>query len=261
MKVLVLLRMVPDVVEELEIARGRAALDPGTVSLILSESDSHALEQALLLKESRGASVTALALDSPATEEALFSALAKGADEAIKIRHSEESLTTRRMASIFAAVIEAEPELKSAALILTGVRTIADLDGLLAPVLAHRMGLPHLGLVSRLSLDPSGRIVTAIREYPDGVRGEFEVQVPAVLGIQAAERPPRYVPVGRLREAMKTRSIKCIASPALDEAPIPSFQVREMRRPRASAHAEMLTGTNEATAAKLRDILVGRGLL
>jgi electron transfer flavoprotein beta subunit len=264
MKLVVLLRMVPDVVEELEVAPSGTALHPESVRLILSECDNHALEQALLLKESRGATVTVLALDSMdslETEETLFSALAKGADKAIRIWHPEKSLTTRQMASIFTSVIEREPELRSTDLFLTGVRTIVDLEGPLAPLLARRLGHPHLGPVSRICLDFSGRGLTALREYPDGIRGEFEVRLPAVLGIQAAEKPPRYAAVARVREATNTRSLRCIPSPALDEVPVPSIQVCEMRKPRALVHAEMLTGTHEVVAGKLRDVMLAHGLV
>jgi electron transfer flavoprotein beta subunit len=263
MHVVAILRMVPDVVEDLEVSPSGTALEPESVRLILSECDDHALEQALLLRESRDAIVTVLvldSLDSPETEEVLYTALAKGADAAIRVWHPERSLTTRRMASIFARVIERDPTLKSADLILTGVRTIADLEGPLAPLLARRLGLPHLGPVSRMSPDFSGRSVTAIREYPNGIRGEFEVPLPAVLSIQAAGKPPRYVPVAKVRDLMMTRKLKCIPSPAIDETPVPSIQLIEMRKPRVLEHAEMLTGTHEVVARKLRGALVTRGL-
>jgi len=50
----VLLKMVPDVVEELDIAPDGKALDTEVLRMILSESSDHALEQALLLKEKHG---------------------------------------------------------------------------------------------------------------------------------------------------------------------------------------------------------------
>ena len=46
MHILVLLKMVPDVVEELEIAPSGKALDLDYLRMILSESDEHALEEA-----------------------------------------------------------------------------------------------------------------------------------------------------------------------------------------------------------------------
>ena len=51
MKILVLLKMVPDVVEELEVAADGATLDRGFLRLIINERDENALEQALILKE------------------------------------------------------------------------------------------------------------------------------------------------------------------------------------------------------------------
>ncbi len=261
MNVFVLLRMVPDVVEGLDIAPGQTTLEPETVRLILSESDNHALEQALLLKESRGVTVTVMALDSPDVEGTLFTALAKGADRAIRIFPPGKWSGTRQMVSIFARVIESEPELKAAALILTGVRTITDLDAPLAPLLARRLGLPHLGIVSKMWLDYLGRSITAMREYPDGVRGEFEIRLPAVLSIQAAEKPPRYVQVARVLAAEQTRTIECLHCPALGESWAPPLQVVEMRKPRVRPHAEMLAGPHDVVAGRLRDVLVSLGLV
>ena len=85
MHILVLLKMAPDVVEELEIAPDGKSLDLDYLRLILSESDDHALEEALLLKERHNAKVTVLALDAPEVDDALFTALAKGADRAVKV--------------------------------------------------------------------------------------------------------------------------------------------------------------------------------
>ena len=83
MNILVLMKMVPDVVEELEVSSDGKALDTEFLRLILSESDDHAMEEALLLKERHGGSVTVLAVDAPEVDDALFTALAKGADRAI----------------------------------------------------------------------------------------------------------------------------------------------------------------------------------
>ena len=50
--------------------------------------------------------------------------------------------------------------------------------------------------------------VIAKKEYPGGLIGEMEVTLPAVLGIQASEQPPRYVAVSKVRQAMKTATIE-----------------------------------------------------
>ena len=54
MKIAVVVRQVPDLIEPLEIDASGAALDLGSASFIVNESDDHALEQAILLKEAGG---------------------------------------------------------------------------------------------------------------------------------------------------------------------------------------------------------------
>jgi len=54
MNIAVVLRQVPDLIEPLEIHSSGNAFDLGSASFILNETDDHALEQALLLKEAGG---------------------------------------------------------------------------------------------------------------------------------------------------------------------------------------------------------------
>jgi len=118
-----------------------------------------------------------------------------------------------------------------------------------------------LGIVTRLSLDASGRTALATKEYPGGVRGEFEVKLPAVLGIQAAEKPPRYVPVAKVRAAMKTQKIDSAPASLPADGGCAAAQVVEMKRNEPAGHAEMLDGDPESVSDKLCGILTGHGLL
>ena len=260
MHILVLLKMVPDVVEELEIASDGKALDLEYLRMIPSESDDHALEEALLLKERHGGTLTVLALEAPEVDDALFAALAKGADRALKVVGAEAGMSTREAARVLSQTIARQPGLLPVDLILTGVQAIDDLDGLIAPLVAHGLDLPFVGIVTGVSLDAAGKTVLAVKEYSGGVRGEFEATLPAVLGIQAAEKPPRYVPVAKVRTAMKTRNIDCAAAPTLADGGWPVVQVVEMKRNEPAGHAEMLEGDPEKVSQKLCGILAGRGI-
>ncbi len=257
MRILVLLKMVPDVVEELEVAPDGRSLDIEFLRLMVNERDDHALEEALLLKERYGGSVTVLALDAPEMDDALFTALAKGADRAVKVSDGGAGLNTRATASLFAQALSAVPDLWPADLVLTGCQAIDDLDGLLAPLLAHELNLPYLGLVTRVEV--SGGEATLVKEYAGGVRGEFGVLLPAVLGVQAAERPPRYVPVARVRAAMKSQKIEAV--PSAGEVEAVPVEVLHLAKPEATEHAEMLEGTSEEVAGKVCEVLAERGLL
>jgi electron transfer flavoprotein beta subunit len=259
--ILVVLRMVPDVVEELEVAADGKSLDLEFTRMVLSESDGHALEQALLIKEHHGGNVTALALEAPEVDEALFAALAKGADRAVKITGTKEGGSTRETAHILARVISSEAGLMPTDLILTGTQAINDLDGLMAPLLAHELKLPFLGIVTCLVPDFSARRARAVKEYPRGVRGEFDVALPAVFGIQAAEKPPRYVPVAKVRAVMKAKKIDCVSITPTEKVDLSLVEVLEMTKPQPSTHAEMLEGSVQEISSTLCVILGKRGLL
>ncbi len=261
MKILVLLKMVPDVVEELEVAPDGRSLDLGR--MITSERDDHALEQALLLKERHGGTVTVLALDAPEVDEALYTALAKGADRALKItdfeaRWSVRAPATRASAELLARTLPTIPDVLPADLVLTGCQAIDDLDGSVAPLLAHELGLPYLGIVTAVDADPAAARAAVVKEFSGGVRGEFDVPFPALLGIQAAEKPPRYVMVGKIQAAMRSREIEEIPA-AIGEVPT-SAEILRMTKPDVAAHAEMLAGPPDEVSARVFEILAGRGL-
>ena len=259
MHILVLLRMVPDVVEELELGPDGKSLARESLRMILSESDGHAVEEALLLKERHGGTVTVMALDAPEVDDALFTALAKGVDRAVKLTGLEPGLTTRGAAQMLSQVMATAGGLLPADLILTGTQAIVVLDGSIAPLIAHSLQLPFVAIVVRVAVETSGGAATVVKEYAGGVRAEFEVQLPAVLGIQAAEKPPRYVPVSKVRAAAKSRQIECRPAPAQLEPPL--VEVLQMMKPVVTGHATMLEGPDEKIASEICAILADRGLM
>ena len=62
MNIIVPIKQVPDLVEELEINSSGTDLDREWLKMKLNEFDDHALEEALLMKDDGGANVTAIAL-------------------------------------------------------------------------------------------------------------------------------------------------------------------------------------------------------
>ncbi|MCX7885985.1 MAG: electron transfer flavoprotein subunit beta/FixA family protein [Verrucomicrobiae bacterium] len=254
MNIIVLLKMVPDVVEELEVAADGKSLDTTFLRTIINERDDHALEQALLLKERHGGKVTVVALDAPDIDDTLFATLAKGADRVVKITDVPEGMTTQRAAKVCAKVLAS---IMPADLVLTGVQALDDLDALCAAVVAHELGLPYVGVVTAVSA--GGATATVVKEFASGVRGEFVVSLPAVLGIQAAEKPPRYVPVAKVRAVMKTAQIETVPAPC--EIAATQIEVRQLAKPVVTGHAEMLEGSPEEVAAQLVERLAQRGLI
>ncbi|MBZ5553652.1 MAG: electron transfer flavoprotein subunit beta/FixA family protein [Acidobacteriia bacterium] len=259
MNIITCLKMVPDVVEELEVGSDGKSLDTGWLRLKLSEPDEHALEQSLLLKERHGGKVTAVAFEAPELEEALFTALAKGADRAIKIIGDFSGLSGPVAAQILSTFLRSDPQLlTSDTLILTGSQAIDDLEGELSPCLAEGLGFPYIGVVTGIELEPEGKKALVMKEFAGGLRGEFEVPIPAVLGIQAAEKPPRYVPVAKVRSVMKTMKIEPREVPCPDS--LGRLPVEQLYKPEVAGMAEMIEGSPNEIAERLVEILSKRAL-
>ena len=257
MNLYVLLKMVPDTVEELNVAADNRSLDAEYLRFKLNDPDEHALEQALLLKEKHGGTVTVVALDAPEVDDTLFTALAKGADRAVKIPVDQAGLGTVATAKAFAAFFASLPApLAADTLILPGSQAIDDLEGEVAAYLAELLHLPFLGVVC--SVTSADGKVTVLKEFSGGLRGKFEVALPAVLGIQSADKPPRYVPVAKVRAAMKSAKIATAAVAPLE--PATALDLQRMYKPEATGRAEMLEGTPEEVATRIATLLAERGV-
>jgi electron transfer flavoprotein beta subunit len=255
MDIVVLMKFVPDLVEELEIDEDSGMLDRSFLRLMPNELDEHALEQAILLKERHGGTVTVLTLDTGDVDETLFTAVAKGADRVIKITGDafELGVSNHRQAAMFKQALADVP----CDLILTGTQAVDDLDGFLGALLAQDMGLPYVGYVTKVAV--ADGTVTAQKEYPGGLNAEIAARCPAVLGVQAAEQPPRYVVTSKVMDAMKSASIDELEAPEVDVAG--EIGVTSMALPEAGERAEMVDGDVADVAAKLGALLREKGVV
>jgi electron transfer flavoprotein beta subunit len=253
MNIVVLVKLVPDLVEELAIGPGGAALDTTWLRQIINEFDDHAIEQGILLKEKNGGQVTIMAPEMDGVDDVLFTAAAKGADRLIKIKGDFSTANNHALARAMIPLInELKPDL-----VLTGVQANNDLDGSLGSLTAGILDWPYIGYISGVS--PSSGKVLVKKEYPGGLMAEIETSLPAVLGIQAAEQPPRYVAVSKVRMVMKTASLEEKDASALDGSGGPS--VSRMFQPESGERATMLSGSPDEVASQLVDIFKELGVL
>jgi len=252
--IVVAAKMVPDLVEELEIDENGTALNMEWLRLIINEFDDHAIEQAILLKEKIGGEVSIIAPDIDGMEEVLFTAGAKGADRLIKLQGDfEDGTNNHALARAFSGIIK---ELNPG-LILTGVQANDDLDSSLGPILAQHLDMVYVGYVSGVSVQ--GDTAVVLKEYPGGLTAEIEIALPAVLGIQAAEEPPRYVAVSKVRQVMKTASID--GKDVNDLEVSGGLNITSMYLPESAERAEMIEGDEEEIAAKMVAIFKDAGIL
>ncbi len=254
MDIVVLMKFVPDLVEELEIDAESHLLDRQFLRLMPNELDEHALEQALILKERSGGHITVMTLDTGDVDEALFTAVAKGADRVVKVTGDgfDQGMGSRGIAAILRrAISDIHFDL-----ILTGTQAVDDLDGFVGAFLAAELGVPYVGYVIQV-VTADGRVL-ARKEYPGGHMAEIEVRGPAVLGIQAAERAPRYVVTSKVMEAMKSARIDEVAA---DGAPVGlELRIASMSQPEGSARAEIFEGSVQQIAERFAQLLKEYGI-
>jgi len=253
-RIVVPVRAVPDLVEEIELTADETGIDRDYLKFVVSEWDAQALEEALLVKDSSGADVVAVGLASdPDIDQALYTALAKGADSAVKITGGDGRLLTGGRAALLAGYLAAEP----ADLVITGVQAADDIDGQLPPMLAAHLGQPHVSVaVGVMAVDGA---VTVRQEFAGGRVHELRVELPAVIGVQAARQAPRYAPISRIRQAMQAGELREAAADPAAAAPAPA--VRRLFRPEQATHAEMLDGDADEVAEAIADLLRSRGLV
>jgi len=256
MNIVAVVRLVPDLVEQLVVNPEEDNLDWDQTALTLNESDDHALEEALLLKEKHHGQLTVVAFDCGEIDQVLYMAVAKGADRIIKIAwpHPEPPNSVEMVGALGRLV----PTLQ-ADLVVMGCQSQTEFLGMAAAQLAASLGWPYVGVVRGVQNQAGGGRWKVFKEYPGAVLAEMEVQLPAVMGILTASQPPRYVPVSRIRAASQTARFETIDGMAKPEES--AVNIRRVYLTPDTSHAEMLKGTEEEVARRLVDLLVERGVL
>ncbi len=253
MHIAVLLRLMPNPGDELEVDDEGTDIDREYIEMVLNEYDDQALEEAILIKESSGATVTAIGLTGDGIDQALQTAAARGADRTVLVDCEEIApYDARTAAAAFAAALrELSPDL-----VLTGVQTPSDVFGQLTPFLAAELGWPHADVVVGVRADDGHASV--LQEYNGGRLARLSLDLPAVVGVQSATSPPRYVSMARLRQAMSDSAIENL-DVSFERAPGPT--ITSLARPEVTGHATMLEGDAGAVARQILDVMKEKGAL
>lgn len=239
----VIVRAVPDLVEGLEIKDDEVV----PYRYMANELDEYAVEHAINLKEKHGLSVEVIGLASEDAydeiDEALYMALAKGADKAYKVLIPKT--TNYKIAQALSEI------LKKYDIILTGTLAVDEYYGILGAIVADVLNLPYVGSVK--SVDLNGDYAIVKKELGGGAYLVLKVKKPAVFGIISLENPPRYVPFSKLRKVMQEAEIEELDLDIEEE----KLNVKFSEPPKPET--EFIEGSPEEVAEKLAEII--RGLI
>jgi len=195
MNIAVLLKSVIATDEPVVVRNGK--IEDGDAKWVINPYDEYGLEEALRLKETRGGTVTVLSVGGDKTNEALRTALAMGADEAVWIRTEDDSRDEHVVSLLLAeAVRRGGYELAFA-----GHLSVDNGAGQVAIRVAELLGWPHAGAVVACEVGDDG--IVRVKRDAEGDGESWEMPLPALLTAQQGLNEPRYPALAGIMKAKR----------------------------------------------------------
>ncbi len=246
MRIMAILRHIFDP-QTVRVSRTLGILDTRKATKFINPSDKNALEEALRLKDERGAEVVALIVGPQEAEDGLREALAMGVDRAVLVEgvgldESQESLV----------LAQAMGRMEEFDLAVGGHHLAGYGPSQAGPRLAELLGLPQITRAYQVEAS-SGKVkAKAARE---GGYALLEAPLPALLTVHEGANKPRYPTLAGIASAYREREVThwSLADLGLDVATLAEgggvTQVRETQaapeeeREKVAGEAEQVART------------------
>ena len=200
MNIVVLVKQVPDSEAMIQVKTDGLGVEVED-RYTLNFFDSLAVEEALRIKEQVGSgTVSVITLGTQKSLEALRTGIAMGADEAVLLEDpafdgGDEYATAQALA---AAVKGMEWDV-----IICGKEAFDDSSGIVGPLVAEFLSVPHITTVVKVDISPEEKTVIVEREI-EGGKEVIKAPLPVLLTAQKGLNEPRVPPVTGVMKAMRT---------------------------------------------------------
>ena len=261
LNLVVCLKQIPNPDLQFAIAPSGKDIKRETLNYKTNGSDEYALEEAVRLKEKHGGHVVALTAGPKRADSMLREALAKGADEAVRVSYEDVGgYDAGKTARVLAAAVKTLPH----DLVLTGVQSDDLVNSATGSLLAGLLDLPHVSVVTKLEVQGTG--IEVWSELEGGLSRRYALPLPAAVSIQFGANVPRYAPLPAImkasRQPIKEISPATLGLPNWDAIATPyAFTIRKLSPPEAKGHATLITGSSEEQAKKLAQMLREKGFV
>ncbi|RYL97098.1 electron transfer flavoprotein beta subunit/FixA family protein [Sporolactobacillus sp. THM7-7] len=195
MDIIVLVSETVDTEEDIVI-EDKGLVDHDGLTHILNPYDEYAVEEAMLLKESFGGTVTALTVGPQQSEEILRHVLALGVDQVVRIDPGERFLDAYVVATCLAQAIRKYPF----DILLAGNVSIDYGSGQVGPRVAETLGIPCAVAAVNIKIEQNQAVV--IREL-DGRDDTLQMPLPCLITAQQGLNEPRYATLQGMIKAKK----------------------------------------------------------
>jgi len=248
-KIVVCVKQVAVLGDEVEFTDDARDVDPDYLDFALNEWDSYATEEALRIREKLGGEgdeVVVVSVGDRQVEDAMRRGLAMGADRGIRVDFAgpADPITVARL---LVPVVQGE----SPDLVFCGVQSSDAVQAATGTALAELLDLPRVAVVTGIEWDPSAGRATVRRELEGGLLDLTEVDAPGLLTIQTGINQPRYATLRAIKQA-EEKQID-VVSP--DEPGDRAYRVRRMFVPPKGEGAQILDGGPADIARRIREIV------
>nr|WP_203665099.1 electron transfer flavoprotein subunit beta/FixA family protein [Streptomyces parvus] len=186
MRIVVCVKYVPDATGDRRFADD-LTLDREDVDGLLSELDEYAVEQALqIADEADEAEITVVTVGPEDAKDALRKALSMGADKAVHVEDDDLHGTDVMGTSL---VLAKAVEKTGYDLVICGMASTDGVMGVLPALLAERLGVPQVTLLSEVSVNDG--VVTGRRDG-DTATEQLQASLPAVVSVTDQSGEARY---------------------------------------------------------------------
>jgi electron transfer flavoprotein beta subunit len=245
MKILVAIKQVPDRDAPVRINAAGKWIEESDLQFAMNESDAHALEEALQLKEKHGGEVVVISAGPERVATTIREALAKGADRALHIVCDDMAgRDALGVAQLLAAAVRPEcPDL-----VFAGLQS-EDLGmGQTGVILAELLEMPHATLILHVEKTASG--IEVKRELEEGWFQNIQLPLPAVLTIQSGGNKLRYATLMGIKRA-KTKELKQLNAAEFGVDSTPTVVLEQISLPQKRKATQMIAGSPKEAAAVL----------
>ena len=247
MKIIVPIKRVVDPYVSIQVKSDESGVNTDGIKMSMNPFDEIAVEEAVRLHEAGIASeVVAVTIADASSDETLRSALAIGADRAIRV-DCENELQPLSVAKVLKAVIDEE----QAGLVLMGKQAIDNDNNQTGQMLSALLGWSQGTFISEQEI--SNETVTVTREIDNGLE-TLSLKLPAVLTTDLRLNEPRYIKLPNMMKAKKKPlDVKTMVEyGVIDEALVAKFTVQKVQEP-ATRQAGVMVDNVSELINKLRD--------
>jgi electron transfer flavoprotein beta subunit len=186
MKIVVLVKQVPDTAADKRLDPDTLTVDRAAVDGLINEMDEFAVEEALQLVEKHGGEVTVVSMGPEDATDAYKKALQMGADKAVFLTDpalaGSDALGTSYALAQLLGTLEYD-------LVITGCEASDARTSVVPAMLAERLGVPQLTFASKVEVDGSAIKINRLTDYGHDV---VEARLPAVVSVVEKINEPRY---------------------------------------------------------------------